>query len=383
MTEIADPYRREWLLQPIPGDKPTGEWLRYDPIYSEIREARQADDPNLPQGVWERELKRADWGKARRLCEQALAERSKDLQVAVWLTECWLRQDGYPGLAAGFDLMAGLCEEYWQDLYPELEEDGDADMRMGALSWANDRLPLLIRQAPLTTPSMADAQPRALIDWENLARVQALEKRDKAGAKAAARDKPSVAELDASIAMTPVPVLGDMLSIVETCQAELERLDRFLDTHCPKQAPSLGALRDVLQAANERLERWISDRGGLPMPDDGSENGGDDEPFDEDHGAAGDLSAPHGEEGEMGEEREPQSDRQSGPIRSRREAYRRLEEAADYLLRTEPHSPVPYMIKRAVAWGEMSFGELIMELMAEEGDKKRLLKLLGLDKVGS
>ena len=85
----------------------------------------------------------------------------------------------------------------------------------------------------------------------------------------------------------------------------------------------------------------------------------------------------------MGEERDPHSERQSGPIRSRREAYRRLEEAADYLLRTEPHSPVPYMIKRAVAWGEMSFGELIMELMAEEGDKKRLLKLLGLDKVGS
>jgi len=30
----------------------------------------------------------------------------------------------------------------------------------------------------------------------------------------------------------------------------------------------------------------------------------------------------------------------------------------------------------------MGFGELMVELMAEEGDKKRLLKLLGLDKVG-
>lgn len=383
MSEAADdPYRREWLLQPIPGDSPTGGWLRYDPIYTEIREARQADDPNLPQGVWERELKRADWGRVRRLCETALAERSKDLQIAVWLTECWLRQDGYPGLAAGLDLLAGLCEEYWPVLYPELDEDGDAEIRMGALAWMNERLPVLMRQAPLTAPSLADSVPRALIDWENLARIQALEMRDKNAAKAAARDKPNQAELDASVAQTPIQALGDRLSAIETARAELERLDGFLDAHCPKQAPSLSALREVLQAAGDRLERWISDRGGLPMPDDGQDNTADDDSFASAQDENTDPSGTDGEEVVMGEERDPQAEK-SGAIRSRREAYRRLEEAADYLLRTEPHSPVPYMVKRAVAWGEMSFGELMMELMAEEGDKKKLLKLLGLDKIGS
>lgn len=379
---IEDPYRREWLLQPIPGDSPTGSWLRYDPIYTEIREARQADDPNLPQGVWERELKRADWGRVRRLCETALAERSKDLQIAVWLTECWLRQDGYPGLAAGFDLLAGLCEEYWPALYPELDEDGDAEIRMGALAWMNERLPVLIRQAPLTAPSLADSVPRALIDWENLARIQALEMRDKNAARTAAKDKPNQSELDASVAQTPIEALGDRLSAIETAQAELERLDDFLDTHCPKQAPSLSALREVLQAAGDRLQRWISDRGGLPLPDDGQDNAAEDDseaPAQDEDASQADTD---GEENVMGEERDPQADK-SGVIRSRREAYRRLEEAADYLLRTEPHSPVPYMVKRAVAWGEMSFGELMMELMAEEGDKKKLLKLLGLDKIGS
>ena len=50
----------------------------------------------------------------------------------------------------------------------------------------------------------------------------------------------------------------------------------------------------------------------------------------------------------------------AGPIQSRAEAYKRLGEAADYLIKAEPHSPVPYLVKRAVAWGNMSFGELQM-----------------------
>ena len=72
----------------------------------------------------------------------------------------------------------------------------------------------------------------------------------------------------------------------------------------------------------------------------------------------------------------------AGPIQSRAEAYKRLGEAADYLIKAEPHSPVPYLVKRAVAWGNMSFGELLVELVEGGGDHQRVLRLLGLDAMG-
>ena len=72
----------------------------------------------------------------------------------------------------------------------------------------------------------------------------------------------------------------------------------------------------------------------------------------------------------------------TGPIQTRAEAYRRLSEAADFLIRTEPHSPVPYLVKRAVSWGNLSFGELLVELIEGGGDHQRILRLLGLDGVG-
>jgi predicted component of type VI protein secretion system len=65
-------------------------------------------------------------------------------------------------------------------------------------------------------------------------------------------------------------------------------------------------------------------------------------------------------------------------IRSRAEAYRVLAEAADYLLRTEPHSPVPYLVKRAISWGNMSLAELLSEFVASSDDLVTIYRLLGI-----
>ena len=93
------------LLKPLSGDEPTGGSVRYDPVIAEIRIARESDDPSLPQGEWERALKKADWPLVVSLCSQTLRERSKDLQVAAWLTEAWIHLHQVDGLRAGIRLI--------------------------------------------------------------------------------------------------------------------------------------------------------------------------------------------------------------------------------------------------------------------------------------
>ncbi len=41
---------REDLLQPIPGPKPGGASLRYDPVYDKLKEARREDRARWPTG---------------------------------------------------------------------------------------------------------------------------------------------------------------------------------------------------------------------------------------------------------------------------------------------------------------------------------------------
>jgi type VI secretion system protein ImpA len=67
-----------------------------------------------------------------------------------------------------------------------------------------------------------------------------------------------------------------------------------------------------------------------------------------------------------------------GPIQSRTDAYRLLEIVADYLQRTEPHSPTPYLVRRAVGWGQMPLPDLMREVLREEGDLNRFFAMLGL-----
>ena len=90
------------------------------------------------------------------------------------------------------------------------------------------------------------------------------------------------------------------------------------------------------------------------------------------------LSAPNALEAKFG--LEPRSTAEyEGRIKTRAEAYSILEEIAAFLHHTDPHSPTPYLIWRAVSWGEMHFDELLPELVRDNGELSDIIKLLRIE----
>ena len=65
---------------------------------------------------------------------------------------------------------------------------------------------------------------------------------------------------------------------------------------------------------------------------------------------------------------------------TRAEAYETLERLADYLGAIEPHSPTPYLIRRAVSWGKMPLPQLMNEILREGGDLHGMMNMLGLQR---
>src|SRR5437764_9247531 len=108
------------LLQPIAGENPSGESLRYAGVYDEISEARRADD-TLNRGDWQEELKVADYRKVIALAVPALTSQSKDLQIGAWLSEALMKEHGFAGLRDSMKLLAGLQEQFWETLHPEID----------------------------------------------------------------------------------------------------------------------------------------------------------------------------------------------------------------------------------------------------------------------
>src|SRR5690348_1885908 len=107
---------REGLLNPISAENPGGIDVRYDSkllIYDKIKEARREDD-GLNQGEWQQERKVADLPFILKTTQEALATKTKDLQLAAWLCDALLRTEGFGGLQQGLALCKGLIANFWE-----------------------------------------------------------------------------------------------------------------------------------------------------------------------------------------------------------------------------------------------------------------------------
>jgi type VI secretion system protein ImpA len=354
----------EPLLAPISLDSPAGEWLRFDPLFDEIKLLREADDPALPQGVWQRELKRSDWSGVAGLCCGALATRTKDLQLAAWLAEAWIRLHGFRGLERGARLLAGLCEGFWECLHPPLgdgndENDDGQEARLAPLLWVVDRLPLAVKSIPVTAPTGEDSAAYGWIDWESGLYLANLSRLDGAAAtKAQDRGMVPQDRFLVSVSLTPAPWLTGMAGEVAAALAALDALDRVLTARCGDDAPSLSSLRTPLAAVHAFVSKVLDERG---EPLRSAAEAGADGVVRDDPARPARPARPEG-----------------AGVLSRSEAYQRLSEAADFLLRTEPHSPVPYLVRRAVSWGNLSLAELLQELLQKNADLPTLYTLLGI-----
>ncbi|MEO1043609.1 MAG: type VI secretion system ImpA family N-terminal domain-containing protein [Pseudomonadota bacterium] len=65
-----------------------------------------------------------EWGKLIDNAPDFLRATAKHMRVAVWTTEALVRNYGFEGLAAGFNLLAGLVRERWDQIVP-LPDDED------------------------------------------------------------------------------------------------------------------------------------------------------------------------------------------------------------------------------------------------------------------
>jgi type VI secretion system protein ImpA len=346
------------LLRPVPDGPPAGASLRYDPVYDRLREARRADDASTPQGIWQHDLKRANWAEVATLTSQALETRSKDLQLAAWLVEAWLHLHTFAGLRAGFTMLSDLCQAYWVDLFP-LPDGGDQTARILIIEWVNDRLATTLRLVPVTAPSDPHMRAYTWDDREAFLRRERDRQRP-GGASASEAGPDSTATFDLSAGLTSPAFFEAAGEDLTAALAAADGLRAVLDARCGKDSPSLQRITGVMAAIAEWMRSVLASVRPVSVPPpaiasspapggtmDGTPSGG---------------GAPAGT-----------------VLGTRAEAYRKLAEAADTLMRLEPHSPAPYLVRRAIAWGGMSLAELMREFIASGYDLRTLYSMLGMD----
>lgn len=350
MDDVA--FQATGLLEPIAGARPCGVNIRHQPEYDSLREARREDDESLPTGVWQANLKRADWVVVERLATEVLSRKSKDMMVAVWLGEAWLHRHGFAGLAAGLNLLASLCERFADELHPQ-PEDGDLSWRSSPLEWLVRRYAeVLLTRVPLLGEVGQDFAKFSFADWQQLQR-KLLTGGDSKGAKAEREAAQATQrQLNDCLRMLPgVQFRQNLLWLTES-RAALTRLEAWSDGQLAFDSPSFTPLRQIIEQLTTLMQEFLAMHPATPPQPTLDES-----PFftDEPPPAVAMGRAPT----------------------SRDEAYRQLALVAEYLAKTEPHSPVPYLINRAVEWGQKPLRDLLAELINADPESRRLWTLLG------
>jgi type VI secretion system protein ImpA len=339
------------LLAPVSAHQPCGEDLAFSSEIDAIVRARQADDPSIEQGAWVTELKEADWKFVARQCAALIEQRSKDLQLAVWLAEASVKTGGVRGLAGSLELIAALCVRYWDGLYPLPDEDGH-ERRIGNLAWVASRIASWLRAVPLTEVSGAGGKGYALRDFdvarahggEELAKLETARQRGARGFYQA--------------------LLRDCLQ----CKAAIDRLEQSLDARLAADGPSFSAAKSGLEsvlmfvkplggeaeapASAQAGETGVSGEGGATaVPPSGTAAS-----------TAASTAAPAG-----------------GPPQSRAQALAQLRGVAEFFRRTEPHSPVAYLADKAAHWGEQPLHVWLRALVKDDASFAHIEELLGVE----
>lgn len=350
------------LTDPIMAENPVGSDIKLDPSptsdYSRLRDARKSARAAERSNLFDGNSSTADehWRVVLELAPAILKNESKDIEVACWYTEALLRKAGFQGLRDGFSLIRQLIDTYWDDIYPRPDEDGIAT-RVAALTGLNGEGAEGVLIAPMRSVAITEgAEPGPFNFWQY---KQALDAQrltdDQARAEIIAKNGFSIDVIQRSVELSSQQFYVDLRDDVRDALEEYKRISKSLDDLCgihesPPTSNITNTLTEILGA--------ISHIARLKLPQEVSdENAGIDDTMTAKNTPSTATSA----------------------VKSRDDAFRQLAQISQFFRQTEPHSPISYVIEKAVKWGNMSLAELIQELIPDSGSRNTYSSLTGVN----
>ena len=342
------------LSRPVDDNEPAGPDLEYSAVAELDRFAAGTPgtiDPSTQELVGAEE---PNWRKVGEMATELLG-KTKDLRVAAWLTRAELANRGLPGLADGLKLIATLVETYWETLYPLLDRDeGDDPI---------ERMNVLANLSPDPAQSYGSASTEALM---RTIRGTAIVESREVG-------RFTVRDLDYVLGrMTPpagqtAPAAGLLAAAWKTGDAAanqekrdgiaiglaaIQAIVKLFSDHS-HQRPNL----DLLQQTLRRVGEFYTAQDAEAAAEAAAAAGDGEEGSDEVGGATSTGGKPP----------------RSGGLASRADAVRILQQVATFIRKSEPSSPAPIFVDRAIKLLQMDFNAIVKELMPDSQDRIEML----------
>jgi len=370
------------LLQPIEGDIPTGCYLKddrtayralrnnFNAAQSSFRRLIETPDSTTDETLFEENEK--NWQTVSNACWQTLTEKSKDVEIYCWwVMSLAFQRDSITKIASGLETLNEFIEIFWPNVQPYLPDNKlkSEDATEQAAQRAELQLRPLIQLLGESANSgllYMPLQMLSLVGEIDHAQYYSASKSGKlTELKAQAKkDFPSYKD-DIT---TTVTALDSAISAVN-------KLDVWLKTTTAKLSISAVSAQFIKANLNDCLQaiKYLVVDSYSVWPLDKS------------------IEAPAVEVARVVTAQAPKKETLSAPVvnttmqqasvqntvqvtqpvfnvpnqlGNRDHAFQELRKIADYFAKTEPHSPVSFLLEKAIRWGYMSLPDLMQELVS-------------------
>lgn len=361
----------EALSLPISDENPSGTDPREDSsatsLYRQIKDARNTARTTERKAIFDDDGGKSAlilWRPVLETGIEIITSQAKDLEVMAWILEALIRLHGIQGLAEGFTVLNNLIQSQFDTMYPLPDEDG-METKIGALTGLNGEggegtLLAPIRNVEITKGG--SKEPFAF--WQYLQALEAdkIADDEQKESKIASLGF-SLGDVQGCIRDSSADFYVNIKTQFEICISAFKAYNGVLSDKCSYDAPPNSNIRQLLEDMLGSIKHLAADK----LIDDTVH-----EENSEDTTSESATSAPEGSGGRSGVAT------QSGAIKSRQDALKRLQDISDFFKKTEPHSPIPYSIEKIVRWGNMSLNELMTELIKDSDARERFSLITGL-----
>ncbi|MEY4719723.1 MAG: hypothetical protein RL563_2341 [Pseudomonadota bacterium] len=332
------------LLAEISTEDPCGENLEYDP-------ARVALDTNI-LGIPENQFtgEKAQPPNWREIEKQALAllQRSRDIQVIMYLIRSQIPLQGWIGLQHGLEFLYESLLTYWDSIHPQLDPDDDLDptIRVNLIEELNS-YEFILR--PLSLAFLVESKSIGRFCLRDLQyatdKIETPEDVSKPDINVI---RGAFLDADAEILSTTRQAISDSLQLVEKME------DWVSEKVGASQAPSLSSLKSLLKEVIFDFQQYAGNEGVQEIE------------------ASDDLT--DYQDASSTETTTSKVKSVTGSINNRQDVLKMLDLICKYYEEQEPSSPVPLLLHRAKYLVTADFMAIVQNLMPDGLSQLEIIK---------
>jgi len=321
------------LSEDIAPDNPCGDYLEYDPDYLELVKNIQGkpEDPITGESAqppnW-RDIQKASL---------AILQRSKDIQVLVYLLRALLNQEGVIGFRDGLSLLRGLLDKYWEPIHPVLDPEDDLDptARVNILEELSNFDSVL---RPLSLAPLVDSKSAGRFSLRDIHLAT-----DKAELPDDAV-KPDIGLIKAAFLDAPAEQVAASYQAINDSIGLVQAIDSLVGEKVGiENGPDLSGLLTLLKEIRYVFDHYA----GSVVVESEAEA---DEALE-----SADTSAPAAERKQGA----------IGAINTRQDVLRTIDMICKYYAENEPSSPVPILLQRAKKLVTADFMQIVQNLLPD------------------